>query len=157
MLTTNSQTAHVALLVRLFALNLCCVCVTSQPCFILRCGDSSCVRRHHALVQHILGTFAVRIVQKQKEKKKRCKHRHITELSVLDTFRASPHFVFMHSPLLPRGRLAAHMPGCGGTGPAAEHFELVFVLGTNKKIQELRWSLNTRDTSYWQLRHFKVL
>ena len=70
-------------------------------------------------------------------------------IALLDprTFRASPHFVFMRTPLPLCGRFAAHLTGVAGTGPAAERFELVFVLGRKTRIQELRWSLSARDTS----------
>ena len=76
-----------------------------------------------------------------------CKHRHRSDFTLLDTFRASPHFVCMHCSLLLGGRFAAHLTRCGGTGPAAEGFELVLVLGSSIRIQELRWSLSAGDTS----------
>ena len=76
-----------------------------------------------------------------------CKHRHRYGSILPAKFRAIPHFVLMQSPLLLRGRCAAHLTGIDGTGPAAERSELVFVLGSNTRIQELRWSFSAGDTS----------
>ena len=49
--------------------------------------------------------------------------------------------------MLPNGRPTAHLTGFADTGLAAERVELLLVLGSHTRIQELRWSLSAGDAS----------